>query len=104
MNIKSIATLLNVLIPAIQTAEKFIRGRGRGAEKKEATIENVVRDINEMDSETRAAGNTIMFLSILTDPTAREKVGALINAIVDLLNYIKLREGEAAGKKPLILN
>lgn len=99
MNIKAIATVLNVLIPAIQTAEKYFRGSGRGEEKKEAVLTNVVEEIRETDAELRKSGAALAFLSIITDPMAREKLGTLINAVVDFLNYVKLVEN-----RPKLIN
>jgi len=47
-------------------------------------------------------GQPITFLSLLTDPEAREKLGALIDAIVDFLNYVKLNE--SAVNRPKLIN
>ena len=102
MNIKAIATVLNILVPAIQTAEKYLRGSGRGAEKKEAVLDNSASELREVDQDMKKLGQPVTFLSLLTDPEAREKLGALIDAIVDFLNYVKLNE--SAVNRPKLIN
>lgn len=94
MSIGSVMQIVQLLIPAIQTAENFIRGNKRGAEKKEAVlaelgrrISDIRRELGETTGIDLKAFNWIKFA--LNAPQFLEKVGKVVDAIVELANYIQ---------------
>lgn len=107
MNIGSISSAFNViqlLIPAIQTAEQFIRGRGRGAEKKEAVMSNLVDTLKNLISELKETGNMGKFSWVklaLNLPVFFDKVSKIVDAIVDLANFLQTLEEKEESKEVL---
>lgn len=94
MSISSVFQIVQLVIPAIQTAEEFIRGRGRGGEKREAVLATLLTTVAKFKKEaTETAGidlksfNWVRFA--LASPVFLQKVGVLVDAIVDLANFIQ---------------
>lgn len=94
MNFKSVFTIVQLLIPAIQTAEEFIRGKGRGDEKRTAVIANFSSKVLEIKNEIKEvvgidlkSFNWIKFA--LSSREFLAKVGVVVDAVVDLANYIE---------------
>lgn len=97
MNISSVLHIVQLIVPAIQTAENFIRGNKRGVEKKEAVLGELVRRIGDIRREIgETAGielkqfNWVKFA--LSAPEFLKKAGAVVDALVDLANYVQTFE------------
>lgn len=112
MNIASVFQIIQLVIPAIQTAENFIRGSGRGSEKKDAVLSELARRIQEVKGELAEykggvdlkAYNWVSFA--LNTPEFFAKVGAVVDAIIDLSNFLQKFENEAPSEppKPEVIN
>lgn len=95
ISFSSILSLIEIIIPGIQTAERFIRGRGRGPEKRDTVTEQTIEHISEIAKEAlknsadpiHASYNWIGLLGAI--PEISEKVGAVIDALVALFNLLK---------------
>ena len=105
-SIATVATLIPKVIDAIQHAERFIRGKGRGKEKKKAVTENLVDYIKDLkDTVEKADLKTInWFNMVLAGPEIMQKIGALVDAIVDLMNFLAKFDDVEAPADPKLVN
>lgn len=94
MNVKGVFQIIQLVIPAIQTAEDFIRGLGKGGEKREAVLGNLAkqlmdlkREINETVGIDYKSFKWVKFA--LSYPEFLAKVGKLVDDIVDLANFLQ---------------
>jgi len=99
MNIGAIFQIIQFVLPAVQAAEKYIRGRGRGAEKKEAVVSEV---LGELESQVGIANSNEDFESLAWADKALENtpelvtlIGNVVDAVVALLNFIRKLDDEA---------
>lgn len=99
MNIESVFSILSLVGPSINTAEDFIRGVGRGVEKREAVLGDLARKILELRKEVAALKEVnikrykwVKFA--LESPELLNKVGKIVDDIVDLANWLETFEGE----------
>jgi hypothetical protein len=86
-------TVVPLVIQAVETVERIIRGPKRGAEKREVAIGEVLDQLGRMSEQARGA-NLPNFSDyrwidlLLAAPEAQEKIGAVIDAVVDLMNFL----------------
>ena len=108
MSISSVFQIIQLIVPAIQTAEEFIRGRGKGKEKKEAVLANLLaqisrlrKEIGETASLDTKSFNWIRFA--LSSPEFLQKVSVLVDSIVDLANFLQSFDNPP-DEKPEVIN
>jgi|SRR3990172_6573570 len=95
-NINALGTIINLVVPAIQLAEKYIRGKGRGVEKREAVIDQVVEGLQTQTDAPRVNGidypnfgDGYDWLGLLANAgEVRERVGRIVDEVVALLNFL----------------
>lgn len=109
MSITSVFQIVQLIIPAIKTAEEFIRGKGRGAEKKEAVlasfssqISSLLKEFRELKSVDLKDFKWVQFA--MQFPVFFQKVGVLIDAMVDLANFIETFDGSPEEPKTETVN
>jgi hypothetical protein len=87
-------TILPLVIQGVETVERIIRGRGRGAEKREVVIEEVLDQLRNIAEQTRNGANVPNFQDyrwidlLLASDEAIEHIGAVIDSVVALMNFL----------------
>ena len=110
MDIESVFQIVQLIVPGIKTAEDFIRGSGRGQEKKEAVLGDFARRILELKRELgEIKGVDVSKYNwiklALNGPEFLAKVGKVSDDIVDLANFLELFEYPSADPpKPEVVN
>ena len=110
MNIESVFQIVQLIVPAIKTAEDFIRGPGRGEEKKSAVLGDFARRIFELKRELgEIKGVDVSKYNwiklALNGPEFLAKVGKVSDDIVDLANFLESFENPSTGlTKPEVIN
>ena len=108
--ITSVITLVPRIIDAVQKAEQFIRGKGRGKEKKEAATENVIQDLKEAVEAAQEMSvpdvKSIKWYKLaLSGPELAARVGDVIDAVVALMNFLsKFDEVPDVKDDPKLVN
>jgi len=112
LNFTAIQGILSIVIPAVQTAERFFRGSRRGAEKKEAVVRDVVETLKETHSEATDVasgqsspgilGRMNWIQLILSAPEIADQIGDVVDAVVKLLNFV--RKSENVSKGPTLVS
>ncbi|MGH9425004.1 MAG: hypothetical protein ACRD2L_01665 [Terriglobia bacterium] len=95
MSFGAIFSLINAIVPAIQTAERFIRGRGRGDEKLDAVVQEVTSAVSGFARAIPDEGARQQFdwAGLLRDsPEFTKKLAVVVSAIVDLYNFVRKYE------------
>ena len=106
MNIESVYQIIQLIVPSIKTAEDFIRGPGRGQEKKEAVLGDFARRIFELKKELgEIKGVDVSKYNwiklALNGPEFLAKVGKVSDDIVDLANFLESFENDnQSGQSP----
>jgi hypothetical protein len=98
MNIASAFQIIQLVVPAIKIAEDFIRGRGRGVEKREVVLGDFLRKLTDLKKELKDHKDIAQFNWITLGLSSQEllrKVGAVVDAIIDLSNFIETFEEKA---------
>lgn len=86
-------SVLPLVIDAVQTVERVIRGPKRGTEKRGVAIDEVLGGLGVLSDQARRA-NVPDFRDyrwidlLLAGPEAAEKIGAVIDSVVDLMNFL----------------
>jgi hypothetical protein len=97
ISVGTIFAILNYAIPAIKTAEQFIRGRGKGKDKRKAVIDSTIDHLSEVVLKDQSVLPNIdlpnfrdyKWLQLALNTTElREKIGVVVDAVVDLVNFL----------------
>lgn len=93
--IRTVVGLVPSIIDAIKVAEQYIRGKGRGEEKKRAAIENVIEGIKESVEMAKAVqtpdfATVRWFELVLKADEFTAKIGAVVDSVVALMNFLSL--------------
>lgn len=91
--ITSVVTLVPRIIDAVRTAEQYIRGRGRGEEKKKAATETVIEQIQEYVESLKSLDipdfRTIKWWKlVLSGKEFTTLVGNVVDSVVALMNFL----------------
>lgn len=112
LSFSSLNSLLQLIVPAVQAAENFIQGPGRGPEKRAAALSNVLANVEEVGKETSPALSKELGFDwpqlIRNLPQLAERLGAVVDALVQLFNFLRRFEtvpvARAAGNPPALVN
>jgi hypothetical protein len=91
--IRTVASLVPSIIEAVKYAEGFIRGSGRGEEKKHAAVGNVIDNLKEATEEARRlqvpdAKTIHWFELVLHANELSDKIGDVVDSVVSLMNFL----------------
>lgn len=86
-------TVIPLVIQGVETVERIIKGRGRGPEKRKVVIGEVFDQLGQLSRQAREAdipnfGDYRWVDLLLAAPEAYEKVGAVVDSVVDLMNFL----------------
>lgn len=82
----TIAELMPYVVEGIKQVEKIFPGRKRGAEKKEGSINHILANLRDIVSLNETPKNWLALA--ISNPEFSKKLGAAIDAIVDLKNFL----------------
>jgi hypothetical protein len=86
-------TVIPLVIDAVQVVERIIRGRSRGPEKREVAIDEVQTGLKQLAEQAQRADipnfSDYRWIDLLLQgPDAANKIGAVIDSVVDLMNFL----------------
>ena len=91
----TVGQVLQIAIPAVQTAENFITGEKKGQARADAVISELFRRADEINRELKKLPDknevdlsSYRWIGMIGSPTFILKVRDLITAIVGLLNFV----------------
>jgi hypothetical protein len=97
-------TILPLVIQGVETVERLIKGPKRGTEKREVVISEVLDQLGLMAGQARLRADVPNFADyrwidlLLAAPEAEEKIGAVIDSVVDLMNFLGRFDNEPVAE------
>ena len=105
LSFQSVISLLSPITASMLTAEEFLRGKGRGVEKKaavvERTVEHLVSIAEAVESVELGRYNWVGLLAHLDE--LREILGRVVDSLVEVFNFLgRFKEAKGAMKTPFV--
>ena len=102
--------VMTTVIGGVDIAERFIRGEGnngRGAEKRQVVIDNTASSLETMlnDPQAQQIAPPQLLSALahsLAAPDFRESIGKLVDATVEVANYLKDSQNVESARPKLV--
>ena len=90
LSFQSVISLLNPITSTMLTAEEFLRGKGRGAEKKAAVVERTVEHLVAIaDAVEGVEIGRYDWVGLLAHTgELREILGRVVDSLVEVFNFL----------------
>jgi len=102
-----VTDILTTIISGIDMAERFIEGEGRGVERRQVVINNTASALEASMQDPRAqqSGQVQLLEALahsLAAPDFRELLGKLVDATVDVANYLRTSHNVQTARPKLV--
>ena len=102
-----VTDIMTTVISGVDMAERFIQGDKRGQEKRQVVIDNTASGLEASLNDPRAqqSGQPQLLSALahsLAAPDFRELIGKLVDATVDVTNYLRASQNVETARPKLV--